>query len=50
MRNSIRDKAFFTDCIMAGGDIRELAEWAVDAGFSLRKFRVFCEFMLIKES
>lgn len=49
MTDTPRDKAFFADCILAGGEIRNLAEWAVDAGFSLRKFRVFCEFMLVRD-
>lgn len=49
MKSGNRDKAFLLDCLMSGGDIKGLAEFAVDAGWTPRKFRVFCEFMLIRD-
>lgn len=48
MTSSTRDRAFLADCILAGGGIRDLAMWAVETGWSARKFRVFCEFASMK--
>lgn len=45
MKREMRDNLFLAECILAGGAIRELAEEAIDAGWTARKFRSFVEFM-----
>lgn len=47
MKSSCRDRAFLADCIMAGGGIRDLAEYAISLGWSPRKFRVALEYATI---
>lgn len=49
LKSSKADKAFMFDCIQAGGAIRELAEFALSNNWSPRRFRVMCEYALIKD-
>jgi len=49
LKSSKADKAFMFDCIQAGGAIRELAAFAINKGWSPRRFRVMCEYAVLKD-
>lgn len=49
MKSSISDRALLADCILAGGDIRDLAEYAINLGWSPRKFRVALEWAVLSD-